>query len=82
MSDTADRPALPGHKSTDPRSPHGVATVFEHEVGIRFNHKERTDVQKYLLYEGRLKVPAGESIDRKGRPLLITLKGRAEAFHH
>ncbi len=81
MTETADRPALPDHLSTDPRSPHYAAAVFEHDVGIRFNDKERTDVQEYCLSEGWIKVPAGKSVDRRGQPLLIKLKGRVEAFY-
>lgn len=85
MSETnaspAERPALPDHLSTDPRSPHYAAAVFEHDVGIRFNDKERTDVQEYCLSEGWIKVPAGKSVDRRGQPLLIKLKGRVEAFY-
>jgi hypothetical protein len=30
---------------------------------------------------GWIKVPAGKTLDRKGRPLLITLKGAVEAFY-
>jgi hypothetical protein len=85
MSEPADqkppRAALPDHLSTDPRSAHHVAAVFEHDVGIRFNDKERFDVQEYCLSEGWVKVPAGKSVDRKGQPLLIKLKGRVEAFY-
>jgi len=33
----ATRPELPDHLSVDPRSPHHVAAVFEHDIGIRFN---------------------------------------------
>lgn len=77
----ASRPALPDHLSTDPRSPHYAAAVFEHDVGIRFNDKERVDVQEYCLSEGWIKVPAGKSVDRRGQPLLIKLKGRVEAFY-
>jgi hypothetical protein len=29
----------------------------------------------------RIKVPAGKTLDRKGKPLLIKLKGRVEAFY-
>jgi hypothetical protein len=28
-----------------------------------------------------VKVPAGKTLDRKGRPLLIKLKGKVEAFY-
>ncbi len=81
MSDTTDRPALPDHLSIDPRSPHHVAAVFEHDIGIRFNDKERNDVAEYCLSEGWVKVPAGKSVDRKGFPLLIKLKGKVEVYY-
>jgi hypothetical protein len=75
------RPALPDHLSADPRSPHHVAAVFEHDIGIRFNDKERSDVEEYCVSEGWIRVPAGKTVDRKGRPLLIKLKGKVEAFY-
>ena len=74
-------PPLPDRLSIDPRSPHHVAAVFEQEVGIRLNGKERLDVSEYCISEGRVKVPAGKTLDRKGNPLLITLKGKVEAFY-
>ena len=77
----AARPALPDHLSTDPRSPHHVAAVFQHDIGIRFNGKERSDVAEYCISEGWVKVPAGKTLDRKGQPLLIKLKGKVEAFY-
>jgi hypothetical protein len=78
---TPDRPALPDRLSVDPRSPHHVAAVFEHDVGIRFNGKDRFDVEEYCLSEGWIRVPAGRAVDRKGRPLTIKLKGTVEAFY-
>ncbi len=81
MTESAPRPELPDHLSIDPRSPHHVAAVFEHEIGIRFNDKERSDVEEYCISEAWVKVPAGKALDRKGRPLLIKLKGRVEAFY-
>ena len=81
MSDTSNRPALPDHLSIDPRSPHHVAAVFEHDIGIRFNDKERSDVAEYCLSEGWVKVPAGKAVDRKGFPLLIKLKGKVEVYY-
>ena len=77
----AARPALPDHLSTDPRSPHHVAAVFQHDIGIRFNGKERSDVAEYCISEGWVKVPAGKTLNRKGQPLLIKLKGKVEAFY-
>ncbi len=81
MTNTTERPALPDHLSIDPRSPHHVAAVFEHDIGIRFNDKERMDVEEYCVSEGWIKVPAGKTVDRKGKPLLIKLKGKVEAFY-
>jgi len=81
VNDTPQRPALPDHLSANARSPFHVAAVFEHEVGIRFNAKERLDVEEYCISEGWIKVPAGKTLDRKGHPLLIKLKGRVEAFY-
>ena len=81
MNDETIKPTLPDHLSTDARSPHFVASVFEHDVGIRFNGKERVDVAEYCISEGWVKVPAGKTVDRKGNPLLIKLKGKVEAFY-
>ena len=78
---TPARPALPDHLSIDPRSPHHHAAVFEHDIGIRFNDKVRADVVEYCISEGWVKVPAGKTLDRKGQPLLIKLKGRVEAYY-
>ena len=75
------QPPLPDRLSVDPRSPHHVPAVFEYAVGIRLNGNERHDVEEYCISEGWIKVPAGKTLDRKGRPLLITLKGKVEAFY-
>jgi len=74
-------PPLPDRLSIDPRSRFYVADVFQHEVGIRLGGKERTDVAEYCVSEGWVKVPAGKTLDRKGNPLLITLKGQVEVFY-
>jgi hypothetical protein len=58
-----------------------VAAVFEHDVGIRFNDKERFDVEEYCMSEGWVKVPAAKTRDRKGNPLMIKLKGKVEVFY-
>ena len=84
MTETTPKPELPGlpdHLSTDERSPHFVKAIFEHDVGIRFNDKDRNDVQEYCISEGWIKVPVGNKVDRKGNPLTIKLKGKVEAFY-
>ena len=55
MNDTSQRPPLPDRLSVDPRSPHHVAAVFEHDIGIRLNDTERKDVEEYCISEGWVK---------------------------
>jgi hypothetical protein len=81
MNDTSQYPSLPDRLSVNPRSPHYVAAVFEHDIGIRLNDKERKDVEEYCISEGWVKVPAGKTVDRKGQPLLIKLQGKVEVFY-
>ena len=80
-TDTSTAPALPDRLAVDPRSPHHVRAVFEHDIGILFNDKERFDVEEYCVSEGWIKVPAGKTRDRRGQPLLLTLKGRVAVFY-
>ena len=85
MSDTTDTstaaaPAMPDRLSIDPRSPHHDAAIFQREIGIRFNGSERQDVEEYCISEGWIRVPAGKTVDRKGQPLMIKLKGKVEAY--
>ena len=81
MTDAAPLPTLPDRLCTDPRSPHHLVQVFQHAIGIRLNDKERFDVEEYCISQGWVKVPAGKTVDRKGHPLLIKLKGKVEAFY-
>ena len=80
MSTPATLPTLPDRLSQDPRSPHFVRELFEHDIGIRVNGKERFDVAEYCISEGWVKVRAGKTLDRRGQPLLIKVKGTVEAF--
>jgi hypothetical protein len=81
MTEANPRPELPDRLSIDARSPHHVRAVFEHDIGIRFNGKDRNDVEEYCISEGWVRVPAGKTLDRKGQPLLIKIKGQVEAFY-
>jgi hypothetical protein len=74
-------PPLPDRLSTDARSPFYVAAILEHDIGIRFNGHERSDVEEYCISEGWVKVAAGKTLDRRGQPLLLKLKGSVEAFY-
>jgi len=81
MAEDKPAPPLPDRLSVDKDSPHHVAAVLEHEVGIRFNDKERFDVEEYCISESWIKVPVGRTVDRKGKPMTIKLKGKVEAFY-
>jgi len=68
MTDTVERPPLPDRLSADTRSPHYVATVFEHEIGIRLNDNERKDVEEYCISEGKLtSVDVELGLERNGQ---------------
>lgn len=71
----------PDRLSADPRSPHHNAAAMQRGVGIRFNNKEREDVEEYSVSEGWVRVPAGKAVDRHGRPMTIKLTGRVEAYY-
>ncbi len=72
-------PALPDRLSIDPRSPFHDAKLLQRTISILFNGRERFDVEEYCLSEGWIKVAAGKTVDRRGRPVLIKLTGKVEA---
>ena len=71
---------LPDRLSLDPESEFFDENVLERGVGIRFNGQERTNVQEYCVSEGWIKVAAGKTLDRKGRPLMLMLRGTVEPY--
>lgn len=81
MNDTKSPPNLPDHLSSNPHSPHYVAEIFEHNIGIRLNGKERSDVDEYCISEGWVKIASPKALDRRGQPLMMKLKGTVEAFY-
>ena len=72
---------LPDRLSTNPKSPFYDEALLSRGVGIRFDGQEKTNVEEYCVSEGWIKVAAGRALDRKGRPMMITLKGAVEAFY-
>jgi hypothetical protein len=75
MSDTP-----PDRLAIDPNSPFHDASLLARGIGIRLNGNEKTMVEEYCISEGWVKVAAGKSRDRKGNPLMLTLKGSVEAW--
>jgi hypothetical protein len=81
MNDSTSRPELPDRLSGNPRSKFHVEEIFEHDIGIKLNGKERNDVDEYCISEGWVKIASPKALDRRGQPLLITRKGTVEAFY-
>jgi hypothetical protein len=71
----------PDRLSADPRSPHHNAAAMERDVGVRFNGRERNDVEEYSVSEGWIRVAAGKALDRHGRPITIKLTGVVEPYY-
>jgi hypothetical protein len=81
MTDTSSLPPLPDRLSGNPRSPHHFEEIFEHNIRILLNGKERFDVDEYCISEGWVKVPSPKALDRRGQPLMMKLKGTVEAMY-
>ena len=77
-ADAADVP--PDHLAIDPSSPHFDSEKLGRGVGIRFKGVERTNIEEYCISEGWVRVQAGKTMDRQGRPLTIKLNGPVEAW--
>ncbi len=76
-----EKPPLPDRLCIQQDSPYFDETVFSHDVGIRFNGKEKTNVVEYCISEGWIRAEAGKSKDRHGNPLTIKLKGSIEPYY-
>lgn len=71
----------PDRLSINPRSHHYDEDLLARGVGIRFNGKERTNVEEYCVSEGWIRVAAGRSLDRYGNPMTVKLKGTVEPYY-
>jgi site-specific recombinase XerC len=75
MSDTP-----PDRLSADEASPYYDAALLERGVGVRFKGVEKTNVEEYCISEGWVRVPVGKSLDRRGMPMTMKVKGTVEAW--
>lgn len=71
---------LPDRLSNNPASPYHDAALLARGVGIRFNGREKTNVEEYCVSEGWIKVAAGPARDRRGNPLTVMLRGSVEPY--
>lgn len=80
MSEETKSQTPPDHLSVNPDSDHFQMEALERGVGIRFKGKQRTDIEEYSISEGWVRVQAGKTVDRRGKPLTIKLTGPVEAW--
>lgn len=70
----------PDRLAINPSSEFFDADVLQRGIGIRFKGATRTNIEEYSISEGWVRVQAGKTVDRKGRPLTIRLNGPVEAW--
>ncbi len=75
MSDTP-----PDRLSVNPKSRFHDADLLARGIGIRFNGKEKTNIEEYCVSEGWVRTPAGKALDRFGNPMTIKMKGQVEPY--
>ncbi len=80
MSENSTPDVPPQRLAINPNSEHFDAEILRRGVAIRFKGRERTDIEEYSIPEGWVRVQAGKTVDRKGRPLTIKLTGPVEAW--
>ncbi|MFM2257515.1 MAG: hypothetical protein RIQ28_1362 [Pseudomonadota bacterium] len=78
MTDSNNLP--PDRISIHPFSEFFDETALSRGIGIRFKGQQRTTVEEYCISEGWIKVSAGKSRDRHGKPMQLMLKGPVEAW--
>lgn len=79
MTDT-DTDTLPDRLCVDPSSRYYDEKILSRNVGILFNGVERTNVEEYCISEGWIRSAVGKTLDRRGKPLTVLLKGKVEPF--
>ena len=70
----------PDRLSLDPSSDYFDEALLSRGVGIKFNGQEKTNVVEYSVSEGWIRVAAGRSLDRRGRPMTLRLNGKVEPY--
>ena len=72
--------SLPDRLSVNPKSQHYNEALLQRDIGIRFDGKDRKDVEEYCVSEGWIRVPAGNAKDRHGNPLTLKVHGPVEPY--
>jgi hypothetical protein len=70
----------PDRLCNNPASSFYNEAALARDVGIIFNGKEKTLVEEYCVSEGWIRIAVPRSLDRKGNPMTIVLKGTVEPY--
>jgi len=71
----------PERLSVEPDSPYYNFRVLDRGISVRFNGKDRRDVIEYSVTEKWIRVRAGKSLDRKGKPITLKLSGEVVPYY-
>ncbi len=72
--------APPDRLSIDPSSKYFDGDLLQRGIGIKYKGVERNNVVEYSISEGWIRVQAGKSVDRKGRPMTLKMNGPVEVW--
>ena len=72
--------SLPDRLASNAKSPFYDEALLERGIGIRFEGKEKTNVEEYCVSEGWIRVAAGTAKMRNGDSMTIKLKGKVEPY--
>ena len=75
---SADTP--PDRLSTQPDSPFYDEAALARGVGVRFKGVEKTNVDEYCVSEGWVRLAVGKTLDRRGTPMTVKLRGPVEPY--
>ena len=70
----------PDRLAIDPASPFHDADALERGVGVKFKGEEKTNVEEYCVSEGWVRLAVGKTLDRRGNPMTIKLKGEVAPY--
>ena len=70
----------PDRLCVNPKSSWYNKAVLERGVGVRFNGAEKHNVEEYCVSEGWVRLAVGRTVDRRGEPMTVKLKGKVEPY--